>query len=251
MECTDPHEGVPLMQWAATRALKLDPEQADAQLYAKIADLRLADKTDLIAAARRALVVMPQDAGLHNWAAAILLSAGKPNEALLHMRCAIGLQPTILSFRIFAATVLLYAGRSLEAIRHLRDILECDPDDYAANYWLSRAYNAQGSYEEAKDVADRAYANSGTAKALSNLGNVEASLGNTGAVSEIVGKLEERRAQNEYVPRSGLVAIHIASGKLDAAAAEAEAAAHEGDFRLAWTQGDPLWAPLRGRVTGL
>jgi tetratricopeptide (TPR) repeat protein len=251
MECIDHDEGVPLMQWAANRAVELDPGRADASLFAQLGDLRRVDKTDLLGSVRRALTSMPQDAVLHHWAAAILLSGGKPGEAMLHMRVAIGLQPSVLTFRTFAAAALLYAGRSDEAIRHLGDILECDPEDYAANYWLSRAFCARGGYDEAREVADRAHAASGTAKSLSNLGNVEAFIGNKAAVKNIVGKLEQKRANNEYVPRSGLVAIHIASGKLDAAAMEAEAAARDGDFRLAWISGDPLWAPLRGKVAGV
>lgn len=251
MECMDPDEGVPLMRWAASRAVALDPARTDGELFTRLGDLRRTNKAELLGIMRRTLAEAPQEAGLHQWASAILLSAGKPLEALLHMRCAIGLQPGVLSFRTFAAAVLLYAGRSDEAIRHLEDILACDPENYGASYWLSRAHCAVGDFDAAGDVATRAHAASDTAKSLANLGNVEAFRGNQEAVDGIVGELDKRRARNEYVPRSGLVAIHIANGRLDRAALEAKAAAGEGDFRLAWIKGDPLWAPLRGKVRGV
>ncbi len=248
MECIDPDEGVPLMQWAATRALKLDPSQEDVGLYSDIAAVRHADKTELLAVARRAISASPDDPGLRNWAASILLSTGDTQNALLNTRKAIALQPGVPHFRTFAACVLMYRGSIDQATRHLEDVVELEPDDYAANYWLSRAYSAQRRYDEAKVAASKMYAKSATAKALSNLGHVEACLGNTETVADIIGQLERKRCDNEYVPRSGLATIYIASGRLEHAAVQARAAAREGDFRLAWIKGDPLWEPLRGKV---
>jgi len=250
MECIDPEEGVPLMQWAARRAMNLAPSEADVGLYFGIAAVRHADKTELLVAARRAIAAKSDDAGLHNWAASILLSTGNAQQALLHIRRAVALQPAVLQFRTFTACVLMYSGKIDQATRCLRDVLEFEPDDYAANYWLSRAYSAQRRYDDAKVAASKMYAKSATAKALSNLGHVEAYLGNTDAVNDIIGQLEQKRNANEYVPRSSLATIYIASGRLEDAAVHAEAAVREGDFRLAWIKGDPFWEPLRGKLSG-
>jgi tetratricopeptide (TPR) repeat protein len=251
IESIDPEEGVPLMQWAARRALTLDPDQAAAQVYSSLGDLRLADKTSLLAAAREALALSPQDPDLHTWGAAILLTAGKVREAVLHMRCAVQLQPAALTYRTFTAVVLFYAGKRGDAIRHLRDILEFEPDDYAANFWLSRTLSTAGHHDEARDAAGRAHTISGTARALANLGQMEASAGNSAAVSEIIATLEQKRAENQYVPHSGLATIHIATRRLDLAAVEAEAAARGGEFTLAWARGDPRWSALHGKVPGI
>jgi tetratricopeptide (TPR) repeat protein len=251
MECVDPEEGVPLMQWAARRALTLDPDRVEAHVFANLTDLRRNDKTALLALASRAVSDAPQDFGVRPWAAAILLSAGNPSEALMQMRSAVRQQPGRLYYRTFTAQALFSAGRIDEAMRHLRDILEFEPDDYSANYWLSRALGAKRCYDEARVVATRAYTVASTAKALDNLGQMEAASGNTAAVKEILAALDQKRAENEYVPRAGLATIHMALGQFDVAAVEAEAAAHDGEFRLAWTKLDPLWNKLRGKVAGV
>lgn len=240
-----PDVGIPLMQHSARRALMLDPDNAQAHMFAGLADLRRPDKTSAIAAARRALDLAPQDSCLHHWSAAILLAAGKYHEALLHARQAVRLQPTILFHRTITAMVLFASGRIDEGAGHFSDVLAFDPLNYEANLWLGRALATAERFDEARAFAGRAYALSNSAKALAWLGYVEARSGRTDAAERIEVKLKSR---TDYAHPMDLAAINVALGRHEKAAGLLANAIDEGDPQIAWLQIDRRLAPLRGRV---
>jgi tetratricopeptide (TPR) repeat protein len=245
-----PREGLRLMQRAARRALELDPDQGEAYFFGKLADLRLADKSAVFAAMRHALSLSPKNAGLHHWAAAILLADGRSNEALLHARQAERLAPGVLAHKTRTAMVLFYTGKYGLSIGYLRDILEFAPDNYLANLYFSRALCSARRIDEARDCASRAHAVTGATNALAALGYVEARAGNTAAADKIAAELESC-AKERYVRPSGLAAINIALGRMDAAARHLSTAVREGDFILGWAKMDRRWDPLRKCVAGL
>jgi len=245
-----PGEGLGLMQGAARRALELDPDQGEAHFFAKLADLRLADKSAVFAAMRQALSSSPKSAGLHQWAAAILLADGRFEEALLHALQAGRLEPDVLVHKTRTAVALFYAGKDDASIGHLRDILAFDPDNYLANLCLSRALCSAGRMDEARICARRAYSASAATNALAALGYAEARGGNSTAADKIAAQLKSC-ARKRYVRPSWLAAINVALGRMETAAQHLSIAAREGDFILGWAKTDRRWDPLRGRVAGL
>jgi Flp pilus assembly protein TadD len=245
-----PSKGLPLMQSAAQRALELDPDCATAHLFAHLSDLRLADKSQVIAGARRALALAPENPNLHHWAAVVLMSDGRLGEALLHARQAARLEPNVLVHRTRVAMMLFLAGRMDAAAGHLRDILAFEPHDLAANLCLNRALDRLGRHEDAIGPARRAYAVSSEPRALLALGYSQIRIGNLEAADEIVCTLR-KDAATRYVPASGLALMNIAHGRFDLARSDVAMARRQGDFSLSWTKIDPRWEPLRGRVAGL
>ena len=212
-----PREGLRLMQRAARRAVELDPNQGEAHFFGKLADLRLADKSAVFAAMRHALSLSPKNAVLHHWAAAILLTDGRFDEALLHARQAERLRPGVLAHKTRTAMVLFYTGKYGPSIEYLRDILEFAPDNYLANLYFSRALCSARRIDEARDCASRAHAVTGATNALADLGYVEARAGNIAAADKIATELESC-SKERYVRPSGLAAINVALGRMEAAA---------------------------------
>jgi tetratricopeptide (TPR) repeat protein len=244
-----PSEGVPLMKRAARRALELDPSLGQPHFFGNLTDIRLPDKSAIIAAMRRALALSPNYANLHSWASAILSIDGRFEEALLHARQAERLEPEALVQKTRTAMALVMCGKSDAATGYLRDILQVAPCDYSANLWFSRVLCYAGRLEEAAACAGRAYAATGETNALAILGYAEALAGHS-AAARIAGQLQAC-AKERYVRPTGLAAINIALGRMDAGAACLAAAVRESDFNFAWAKIDRRWDPLRGRVAGL
>ena len=245
-----PGQGVPLMRYAARRALELDPRRGEAHFYQALPNVLLSDKSAVIEAMRHALAVSPHHAILHHWAAVILLADGKYDEALLQVRQAERLEPEGLAHKTRTAMVLLYSGKYDAATGYLRDVLEFMPDDYSANLLFSRSLCHLRRFDEARVRASRAYAASGTTNALAALGYVEACAGNRAAADKIIAELKKSAAR-QYVRPTGLAAIHVALGRMDAAAVQLSAALRTGDFITGWAKTDTRWASIRSRVAGI
>jgi tetratricopeptide (TPR) repeat protein len=245
-----PSEGVPLMRQAARRALELDPSLGQPHFFGNLAALRLPDKSAVIAALARALALSPKYANLHAWAAAVLMADGRIEEALLHARQAERLEPESLVLKTRTALTLLYCRKFGAGIGYLRDILEVSPADYSANLWYSRALCYSGRLEEAAAIAGRVYSATGETNALAAMGYAEALAGHNAAAAKIASQLEAC-AKERYVRPTGLAAINVALGRMDAAAGCISAAIQEGDFNFGWSKTDRRWDPLRGKVPGL
>ena len=248
MESIAPHEGLPLLQRAADRAICLDPRSGQAQCYVAVARVLEPDKDTAIKGVNRALQVAPPSAVAHYWAASVYAADLRLADMLIHMQLAVRLQPTALFFHTWRAVSLFWAGQPAVAIRYLRDVLIVQPNDALANHWLGQICAYTGRHDEACDAAARAYAVTGTTQAAGGLACVEAM---AGRVESAEARLEALGADHRFVADSQIASVHVALGNLVAAGSVLTRALAAGDWHLGWARGDQRWAPLRGKVKGL
>ena len=143
-------EVMPKAKEAALKALALDDKLAEA--HASLGQITAYYDYDFVTAEReyrRAIELNPNYASAHQWLAEHLAAMRRNDEALAEIRRALELDPmSVIMNRIYAD--ILVDGRKLdEAIQQYKRTLELDPNFPTAHYFLGRAYEAKGLYDEA------------------------------------------------------------------------------------------------------
>jgi serine/threonine-protein kinase len=156
---TPAREVMPKAKEAALKALALDDNLAEA--HASLGQITSYYDYDFVTAEReyrRAIELNPNYAPAHQWLAEQLSPMKRNDEALAEIRRALELDPmSVIMNRIYADT--LVDGRKLdEAIQQYQKTLELDPNFPTTHYFLGRAYEAKGMYDEAVKEYTRASA---------------------------------------------------------------------------------------------
>jgi len=99
----------------------------------------------------------PMQTARDHWAAGVLADKeAKPQQAREHFEKALALDPTLAPAQLALAILDLESGLAKDARPHLETILERDPDDGLAHYYLSRALLLLGDESAALEHAWRA-----------------------------------------------------------------------------------------------
>ena len=141
---------MPKAKEAALKALALDDNLAEA--HASLGQITSYYDYDFVTAEReyrKAIDLNPNYAPAHQWLAEQLSSLKRNDEALAEIRRALQLDPmSVIMNRIYAD--ILVAGRKLdEGIQQYQRTLELDPNFPTTHFFLGRAYEAKGMYDEA------------------------------------------------------------------------------------------------------
>src|SRR5512147_695058 len=134
-------EALPKAKAAATRALELDGQLAEA--HNSLAFCLDIFDWDFEAAGeefRRAIELNPGYATAHHWYAWHLSVVGQPDEAIAEMRRAESLDPLSLIIMAELAELLVMSHSYDESIRQSRRTLELDPDFALAHNQLGEAF---------------------------------------------------------------------------------------------------------------
>lgn len=143
-------EGFPRAQAAATRALELDPELADAHVTLALG--LLFHEWDWSCAEREiktALKLNPKLAMAHSVYALLLSSAGRHDRALEEARVARTLEPLSIFSGMGVCWALHFAGRFAEARDEARRVRELVPALEEAGNVLMNSYEQLGQLEDA------------------------------------------------------------------------------------------------------
>ncbi|CAN5693355.1 hypothetical protein BH23PSE2_BH23PSE2_02460 [soil metagenome] len=146
-------QAYPEAREAATRALAIDPELAEAHVVlASIRHYQDWDWAGAAAAWRRALELDPQLASAHGSYGLHLAVMGRHDESIEALRRALELDPLSVGRNLTYGGVLLYARRFDEALAQYRRVIEMDPEYAAA--WLESgdALMMLGRHDEALDA---------------------------------------------------------------------------------------------------
>jgi serine/threonine protein kinase/tetratricopeptide (TPR) repeat protein len=145
----EPQEGFPRAKAAATRAIELDPQAADA--HASLGLAHLFWDRDWDAAERsftRAIALNPELALPHALYAIFLITVGRHDESIEEARTAQRLDPLSLLISMTVCWTLHFAGRHEEAITEALKTRELAPGfPEAANILLS-SYEDLGRFEQ-------------------------------------------------------------------------------------------------------
>lgn len=145
-----PDESYPRATRAATTALELDDELAEAHVALAYAKLNYhwsfegAEREF-----RRALELHPNYATAHHLYADLLTSSGRFSQALEEVRRAQELDPFSLIINTDIGWALLHARQYEAAIRQLHETLDLDPTFWCAHWVLGQCYEQTGRPVEA------------------------------------------------------------------------------------------------------
>jgi serine/threonine-protein kinase len=141
---------------AATRAITLDPETAEA--YVVLGRIRLVydhDGPAAEAAYRRALALAPQDTVVLRATAALARNAGRLEEAIGLLRRAVAADPLNEAAHYGLAMCYFWSGALAEAESEFRKTLELNPGGAATHFYLAAVQTARGRMEEAAALIER------------------------------------------------------------------------------------------------
>lgn len=206
-------ESMPKAKDAATKALSLDPELAEA--HASLAMIRASFDWDWAAAEagfRRASEINPNYATTHHWYSHLLRALRRFDEALDEIRRAQSLDPLSLIINSNVGSALFYAGRYAEAEAQYKRVLEMNAR-FAPTYWsLGRlklhtgdVNDAIAFHEKAVEVSDRdpAY--------LCSLGHAYGIAGRREQAQRLLREVEAM-GKRRYVAPMDLALIHLGLG---------------------------------------
>ncbi len=150
-------ELMPKAKDAALKAIALDDKLAEG--HASLGQILSYYDYDFVAADkeyRRAIELNPNYAPAHQWLAEQLSPLKQYDEALVEIKRALDLDPVSVIMNRIYADILVDQRRYDEAIEQFQKTLELDPNFPTTRYFIGRAHEAKGNYDQA--VAEYAIA---------------------------------------------------------------------------------------------
>jgi serine/threonine protein kinase/tetratricopeptide (TPR) repeat protein len=241
-----PEESFPAAKEAATKAIELDENLAEA--YTSLGIVTLGYDWDFEQAEKyfkRALELNPNYAEGRVWYSHYLGSRGFHDLALKEMRRAEILNPQSVSLLAAYALSLRNARRYEEGAEKLRRALVLQPNYPTALQGFNWFVQYLENYDEAKNACRLAVEITGRQSLpLYAYGYTLAIVGKTDEARKILKELKERKRQ-QYVPPVFFVLIHTALGERDKAFRWIGQCAAERDFWTVWLPIDPRLDSLR------
>jgi TolB-like protein/DNA-binding winged helix-turn-helix (wHTH) protein/Tfp pilus assembly protein PilF len=245
---TPPRDAYPRAKEAATRAIELDPDSADALV--SLGTIRFRYEWNWAEAERdflRAIEINPSLGMAHHDYAWFLIAMGRFDEGIHQMKLAQRLDPLSPVANSDVGWAFLMARRYDEAISQIERTLELEPDFKSALACLERAYLLQGRHREAKETLMRELGETSPA----------ASAGDPAAEMELLySRRLERTLETARKGRSSpynVATVCLAAGRQDQALAWLERAFEERDPMLVAVRTDPAFDAIRAdpRFVGL
>jgi serine/threonine-protein kinase len=226
------HEMMPKAKAAALKALELDDKLAEA--HASLGQIEAYYDYDFPAAEReyrRALELNPNYATAHQWLAEHLSSMKRFDEALAEIKRALELDPLSIIINRIYADILVDARRFDEAIVQFRKTIELDPNFPTAHFFLGRAYESQGMYDEAVREYSKSAAVSGfPPDQLARMNEAYAKSGWKAYVQAVLDYAVHDR--KTATPPFVMAGYYVRLGRKEEAIASLQKGYEERDFRM-------------------
>ena len=228
---------------AATRALELDPELAEA--HAELGHIQMVYDLDLAAAEKsllRALEINPKSAMAHHYMGLLHISRGSLDAALASVRRAQALEPLALNFNANIGMIHYYARRYEEAVTQLQTTLGMDARFDHARSLLGRAYLRLGR----PDLAIREF-ESRWSTTIGSRADLPMAYALSGRSAEAVAVLEQLRAEatTVFVSSFDIATVYAALGNMGEAFEWLERAIEQRAQPINFLGVDPAFDVLR------
>jgi len=241
-----PREVAPRAREAAERAVRADPNLAEAQTSLGYVHFLLDWNWPAAEAAlQRAIALDPTDIRAQITLGHVLSQERRHDEAAAVMRRARELEP--LNALVHAmSSQMAFQGRDYpRALEHARQSIVLDPEFWIGYMQSGQVYEQLGKPDLALDAFNNAARFSGgNTKAISHRGHVLAGSGRPDEAREILKTLEAV-SRERYVPPYALALVHAGLGDGDAAFAWLDRAYEARDVHLIFLTVDPKWDPYR------
>jgi len=242
-----PKEGFPKAKEAATRALEIDENSAEA--HSSMAFIKFRWDWDRTATEREfqdAIRLKPNYAPAHQWYSSYLVAVERFDEAIAEAKRTEELEPLSFVASSHLGWIYYLSGDNDKAIEQCRKILELDPSSFPARRYLGLAYEAKGMYAEAIAEFQTGVKLSGSPLMLALLGHAYAVSGKTAEAKQVLTDLTQLQDQR-YVSPYTVAAIYAGLGDQDQAFRWLETAVEERDIWLMNLKVDPVFAKLRSQ----
>jgi serine/threonine protein kinase/tetratricopeptide (TPR) repeat protein len=241
-----PKEAFPKGKAAATAALKLDPDLAEAHTpLAAVLWLHDWQWEEARTEFKRSLELCPTYATANHWYAEYVMTMGRHEEAMARMKKTQDLDPLWLIINVAVGWAFYNARRYEEAIEQLRRTIELEPN-YPLTYWiLGLLLRKTGRYEMAVAEGERGVKLSGGSPVMrAALAHTLGVAGRTAEARQILDDLTEL-AKQKYVAPYFFAGIHIGLGENDRAIEYLEKSYEEHSHWLIYLHIDPSMDGLR------
>ena len=243
----EPKEGFPKAKEAATKALEIDENSAEA--HSSLAFIRFRWDWDRTATEREfqeAIKLKPAYAPAHQWYSSYLVAVERFDEAIAEAKRTEELEPLSFVSSSHLGWIYYLAGQNDKAIEQCRKILELDPNSFPARRYLGLAYEAKGMYPEAIAEFQTGVKLSGSPLMHALLGHAYAASGKTAEAKQVLTDLQQLQGQR-YVSPYTVAAIYAGLGDDEQAFKWLERAVEERDIWLMNLKVDPVFAKLRSK----
>ena len=236
-----PRQAYPKVRDAATHALKIDNDDAEAHVY--LGEVKRILDWDMGGAARefcRAVEIDPKSTPSNYFSAAFWAARGKRDEALAYLQRTSKIDPASLWVNNSACELYRYFGLYDEAIAAGERALQLDPAFVYGEPLLAALYRETGRFDDAIRLYEKAENLSG--RPAFGLAITYARMDRR---DEAVRALNAATANRRYTPGDAIAHVHVALGERDDAIRELERACEERSSSLHFVGIAPEFAPLR------
>ena len=243
-------EGMPKVKAAASRAVELDPELAEA--YVSLALYHSHYERDWTRAGqlyREALRLNPGYATTHHWMATdYFVVLGRFDEALAAIDVARQLDPLSSIIHEGCGYIRMLMRQYDRALEEYRRLVEAHPTFFKGYTSMGRAYSLQGKYLDAVAMLEKGRSLGGDIPSiLGALGQVYALAGEKQRARELLAQLGEK-ARTAFVTSTCFAIIHIGLGELSTALDWLEKGCERRDPSLTVLKVHPIYDPLRRKA---
>lgn len=243
----EPKDGFPKAKEAATKALEIDENSAEA--HSSMAFIKFRWDWDRTATEREfqeAIRLKPAYAPAHQWYSSYLVAVERFDEAIAQAKRTEELEPLSFVASSHLGWIYYLSGQNDKAIEQCRKILELDPSSFPARRYLGLAYEAKGMYPEAITEFQTGVKLSGSPLMLALLGHAYAASGKTAEAKQVLTDLQQLQDQR-YVSPYTVAAIYAGLGDDEQAFKWLENAVEGRDIWLMNLKVDPVFAKLRSK----
>jgi adenylate cyclase len=236
-----PREAYAKVREAATNALKIDNDDAEAHVY--LGEVKRILDWDMDGAARefcRAVEIDPKSTPSNYFSAAFWAARGERDEALAYLQRTSKIDPASLWVNNSACELYRYFGLYDEAIAAGERALQLDPAFVYGEPLLAALYRETGRFDDAIRLYEKAENLSG--RPAFGLAITYARMDRR---DEAVRALNAATANRRYTPGDANAHVHVALGERDDAIRELERACDERSSSLHFVGIAPEFAPLR------
>jgi adenylate cyclase len=236
-----PREAYSKVREAATNALRIDNDDAEAHVY--LGEVKRILDWDMDGAARefcRAVELDPKSTPSNYFSAAFWAARGERDEALMYLKRTSNIDPASLWVNNSACELYRYFALYDEAVAAGERALQLDPAFVYGEPLLAALYRETGRFEDAIALYKRA--ENLSSKPAFGLAITYARMGSR---DEAVRALNAATANRRYTPGDAIAHVQVALGEHDDAILELERACEERSSSLHFVGIAPEFGPLR------
>jgi TolB-like protein/Tfp pilus assembly protein PilF len=239
-------EAIPKSLEAASKAIALDPNLAEAHLAEAWAEFHLSKgnvKNDH--KFRKSIELSPGYANTYHWYAWYMLARREFIQAENLMKKALDLDPLSMLYNASAGFLYNATGDLDRAISQLQLTLTIDSISPRAHSWIGQAYVLLGNFDKGFDHLIKAVEFSKrNPQYLSSLAWAYAKSGILVKSSEVIAEMVQMRDE-KFVPNYDLALVHFGLDDYDSGMKYLLKSVESNDSWLLWVQVDPRFADVR------